>query len=207
MRLWPWSNTGREAKSSTWETFRAYFAEMGLATSGARVNQTTALQVTTAFACARLIAEGLAQGQRWTEARARELADAVLEILYGSGVRVSELCSLDVRDVRSGRAGSVPDAITVWGKGSKERVVPLSAPAVDALRGWLAMALLEHGPLGLAWLKPEALFGLSGLDGLSHAMLWSLVANIGLYVAVSLARSTLQETVDVVSSPLRTLSL
>lgn len=61
MRLWPWSNTGREAKSSTWETFRAYFAEMGLATSGARVNQTTALQVTTAFACARLIAEGLAQ--------------------------------------------------------------------------------------------------------------------------------------------------
>ena len=38
-------------------------------------------------------------------------------------------------------------------------------------------------------------------------LFWSLLANIGLYVAVSLARSTLQDTVDVVSSPLRTLSL
>jgi len=57
-----------------------------------------------------------------------------------------------------------------------------------ARSGWLDMALLEQGPLGLAWLKPEALFGLSGLDGLSHAMLWSLVANIGLYVGVSLAQ-------------------
>lgn len=65
--------------------------------------------------------------------------DAVLEILYGSGVRVSELCSLDVAHVRQGRGGSVPDAITVWGKGSKERVVPLSAPAIDALRGWLGI--------------------------------------------------------------------
>jgi HK97 family phage portal protein len=62
MRLWPWSKTGREAKSSnTWQVFREHFESMGLATSGSKVTRTTALQVTTAFACARLIAEGLAQ--------------------------------------------------------------------------------------------------------------------------------------------------
>jgi site-specific recombinase XerD len=58
--------------------------------------------------------------------------DAVLEVLYGSGVRVGELCGLDVDAVDLAGA-----AITVWGKGSKQRRVPLSAPAVDALRAWL----------------------------------------------------------------------
>ena len=58
--------------------------------------------------------------------------DAVLELLYGSGVRVSELCGLDL-DAIDLRAG----AVTVWGKGSKERRVPVSEPAADALRGWL----------------------------------------------------------------------
>ncbi|MDP1821140.1 MAG: tyrosine recombinase [Acidimicrobiales bacterium] len=63
--------------------------------------------------------------------RARD--DAVLEVLYGSGLRVGELCSLDVDslDLARGRA-------TVWGKGSKQRVVPLSEPSVAALRSWAA---------------------------------------------------------------------
>lgn len=60
--------------------------------------------------------------------------DAVLEILYGSGVRVGELCGLDLDslDLASG-------AVSVWGKGSKQRRVPLSQPAVAALHGWLAI--------------------------------------------------------------------
>ncbi len=58
----------------------------------------------------------------------RRRDDAVLEVLYGSGVRVGELCGLDV-DAIDLTAG----AITVWGKGGKERRVPLSAPAIDAL--------------------------------------------------------------------------
>jgi site-specific recombinase XerD len=62
----------------------------------------------------------------------RRRDDAVLEVLYGSGVRVGELCGLDV-DSLDLAAG----AITVWGKGGKERRVPLSAPAVDALLVWL----------------------------------------------------------------------
>jgi len=60
--------------------------------------------------------------------------DAVLEVLYGSGVRVGELCSLDIDAV-----DVAAKAITVWGKGGKERRVPLSAPAVEALVAWLAV--------------------------------------------------------------------
>jgi site-specific recombinase XerD len=63
--------------------------------------------------------------------RARD--DAVLEVLYGSGLRVGELCGLRPADLDLARARA-----TVWGKGSKQRVVPLSEPAVAALRRWLA---------------------------------------------------------------------
>lgn len=62
--------------------------------------------------------------------RARD--DAVLEVLYGSGLRVGELCGLDIDDVDllRGRA-------TVWGKGSKQRVVPLSTTSVEAIGRWV----------------------------------------------------------------------
>ena len=64
----------------------------------------------------------------------RRRDDAVLEILYGSGVRVSELCTLqlDQVDLDAG-------ALSVWGKGSKARRVPLSQPAVAALERWLGV--------------------------------------------------------------------
>ena len=55
----------------------------------------------------------------------RRRDDAVLEVLYGSGLRVSELCGLDVGSLELDRG-----AVTVWGKGAKERRVPLSDPAV-----------------------------------------------------------------------------
>lgn len=59
--------------------------------------------------------------------------DAVLELLYGSGLRVSELCGLDISDV-----DLVAGWVTVWGKGSKQRRVPISEPAATAVREWLA---------------------------------------------------------------------
>ena len=79
--------------------------------------------------------------------RARD--DAVLEVLYGSGLRVGELCGLDQSDLdlERGRA-------TVWGKGSKQRVVPLSEPSVEALRGWLH----ERPCLASSSSPPDALF-------------------------------------------------
>jgi site-specific recombinase XerD len=62
----------------------------------------------------------------------RRRDDAVLELLYGSGLRVSELCSLDVPHLQLDAA-----AVVVWGKGAKQRRVPLSGPGVDALQDWL----------------------------------------------------------------------
>jgi Na+/proline symporter/nitrogen-specific signal transduction histidine kinase len=53
--------------------------------------------------------------------------------------------------------------------------------------GWVPIGLMEQGPFGIALLKPLELFGLSGLDQITHAMIWSMIANIGAYVAVSLS--------------------
>ncbi|WP_213454589.1 tyrosine recombinase XerC [Rhizomonospora bruguierae] len=59
---------------------------------------------------------------------------AVLELLYATGVRVSELCGLDLPDVDHGRR-----VVRVLGKGAKERTVPFGQPADDALAGYLRL--------------------------------------------------------------------
>jgi integrase/recombinase XerC len=65
---------------------------------------------------------------------ARDLRDtALLELLYGSGLRVAEASALDVDDIDLAQG-----RVRVWGKGGKQRVVPLSEPAAGALRRWLA---------------------------------------------------------------------
>lgn len=55
-----------------------------------------------------------------------------------------------------------------------------------AQSGWLDISLITQGPWGIGWLNPYALFGLDGWDIYTHALLWSLLANIGLLVGVSL---------------------
>jgi integrase/recombinase XerC len=60
---------------------------------------------------------------------------ALLEVLYATGIRVSELCGLDLADLDRGR-----QVIRVFGKGSKERTVPLGAPALRAVEAWLGNA-------------------------------------------------------------------
>jgi site-specific recombinase XerD len=65
----------------------------------------------------------------------RRRDDAVLELLYGSGLRVAELCAL-----RPGDLDLAGSTVTVWGKGAKQRQVPMSVPAVEALCGWLGEA-------------------------------------------------------------------
>jgi Na+/proline symporter/nitrogen-specific signal transduction histidine kinase len=57
-------------------------------------------------------------------------------------------------------------------------------PAI-AKSGWVSLELLARGPWGLEWLKPTQLFGLYMADATTHTMVWSMLANIGLYVAVS----------------------
>ena len=52
--------------------------------------------------------------------------------------------------------------------------------------GLLSEALLRDGPAGIGWLRPQALFGIEGLDPLLHALFWSMSLNTGLFVAGSL---------------------
>ena len=59
---------------------------------------------------------------------------AVLELLYATGIRVSELCGLDRADVDAGRR-----VVRVLGKGDKERSVPYGLPAQEALEDWLRL--------------------------------------------------------------------
>jgi integrase/recombinase XerC len=59
--------------------------------------------------------------------------DAVLELLYGSGMRVAELCGLDVDDLQLDKG-----VVTVTGKGSKQRQVLVHATCVTTLHAWLA---------------------------------------------------------------------
>ena len=57
---------------------------------------------------------------------------AILEVLYATGIRVSELCGLDVGDLDQDR-----HSMRVLGKGDKERVVPVGGPAWRAMADWL----------------------------------------------------------------------
>lgn len=57
----------------------------------------------------------------------------IVELLYATGIRVSELCGLDVDDVDLDRR-----LLRVLGKGNKQRTAPFGEPAEDALRAWLS---------------------------------------------------------------------
>jgi integrase/recombinase XerC len=70
----------------------------------------------------------------------------IVELLYATGIRVSELCGLDIDDVDIRHR-----LLRVLGKGDKQRTVPFGEPAADALRAWLAdgrpaLATAESGP-------------------------------------------------------------
>ena len=57
-----------------------------------------------------------------------------------------------------------------------------------AKSGWLPITFLTEGILGIDLFKPQQLFGLQGMDEISHCLFWSMIANVGLYVSVSLWR-------------------
>ncbi|MCW5633786.1 MAG: histidine kinase [Rubrivivax sp.] len=82
------------------------------------------------------------------------------------------------RGTREGALAGLTLGFLVWG-------YTLLLPSF-ARSGWLPVSFIEAGPFGVALLNPLALFGLSGLDSTTHALFWSLVANTGAYVAVSL---------------------
>ena len=81
---------------------------------------------------------------------------------------------------RLGALGGLMAGFGIW-------VYTLMLPSI-AKSGWMGDAFVQEGPGGVAWLKPEALFGLTGLDALTHSLFWSLLLNVSVYVALSLAR-------------------
>lgn len=69
-----------------------------------------------------------------------------------------------------------------------------------ARSGWLPQEFVDFGPLGIELLKPYELFGLTGLHHISHALFWSLLANITAYVGVSLVDQ--QSTIERIQAAL-----
>lgn len=70
---------------------------------------------------------------------------AILELFYSCGLRISELLSLDVRHV-----DFIGESVRVMGKGSKERIVPLGGPALNAIQRYRQAAAVTSGPLFLS---------------------------------------------------------
>lgn len=62
---------------------------------------------------------------------------AILEFLYSTGARISEAVGLDVDDLHLERPAEGPAVVRLFGKGSKERIVPLGSYAIDALNSYL----------------------------------------------------------------------
>ena len=105
---------------------------------------------------------------------------AVLELLYGCGLRVSELVGLDVGDLRFDEG-----VVRVFGKGSKERVVPLSGTAASALRTYLdeARSLLYTKRTSGAQATSAVFLNLRG-GRLSRQSVFAIVRDAGASVGI-----------------------
>jgi signal transduction histidine kinase len=98
-------------------------------------------------------------------AAAAQFAPAILGGLYWKG------------GTRAGAFAGLVAGFAVW-------AYTLFLPSL-ARSGWLPHGFIENGLFGVAWLKPYALFGLTGLSTITHAMMLSMIANAGAYVLVS----------------------
>jgi len=94
---------------------------------------------------------------------------ALLELLYGSGLRATELVSLPRRALRPGQP-----FLMLRGKGDKERLVPVSSRAAEAVQRWL-----PHVPDSSPWLFP------SGKSHLSRVRLFQLVRGMGALAGIA----------------------
>lgn len=102
---------------------------------------------------------------------------AMLELLYATGIRVSELCGIDLADVNYSR-----NTVKVTGKGNKQRVVPFGDPAASALKAWR-----DHGrPHLLNPKKPahNALFLGARGGRIDPRMVRTVVARVGKQLGV-----------------------
>jgi integrase/recombinase XerD len=91
---------------------------------------------------------------------------AMLEVLYATGLRVSELVTLSVAQVSLDMG-----VVRVMGKGSKERLVPLGEEALD----WIRRYLTQGRPVLLAGKLSDALFVTHRGEGMTRQMFWYLI--------------------------------
>ena len=107
-------------------------------------------------------------------AAAAQFAPAIIGGLYWRGAS------------RRGAYGSLVAGFAVW-------LYTLLLPTLAA-SGWLDTHWVHNGLFEQTWLRPHALFGLAGWDVLTHGVFWSLLANIGCFVFLSLRyRPTVEE--------------
>jgi PAS domain-containing protein len=115
-------------------------------------------------------AENLAATGLLAFAAVAQFAPALIAALYWRGAS------------RRGVITGLLSGFAVWG-------YTLLLPALSRSGAWL-----QEGPLGLGWLRPQALFQLSGWDPVMHGTFWSLLVNVGCLVFVSLRfRPSLEE--------------
>jgi len=93
----------------------------------------------------------------------------MLETIYATGVRVSELVGLKVGQLRLD-----PGYVRVWGKGNKERIVPVGSSAVEWLERYLGMARPK-----LDKRHSEMLFLSNRGEGMTRQRFWLLIKHYG----------------------------
>ncbi|AEF40028.1 tyrosine recombinase XerC [Hoyosella subflava] len=128
-------------RASSVKTFTAWAQHMGLIADdpAARLQSPRPYRELPAVLRKEQAASALDQAKKRAEDRTEGSADAIeirdqliVELLYSCGIRVGELCGLDIADLDLGN-----NVLRVLGKGNKERVVPYGRPARDALDMWL----------------------------------------------------------------------
>ena len=130
------------------------------------------------------VAALIGAARRHARTDADRLRDTCLmELIYATGMRVSELVALPVAAVRGD-----PAMILVKGKGGKERMVPLSGPARDAIRVWLAVRDAAEDGLKA---KSRFLFPSRSAEGhLTRLRVYALVKDLALDAGLDPARVT-----------------
>lgn len=98
------------------------------------------------------------QAPEWMRARDA----AILELFYSSGLRLAELAALDVRDL-----DPISETVRVMGKGSRERIVPVGALALEAISHYRHQAKVQSGPLFINKSRLR----------LGHRSIWLLLKN------------------------------